>query len=140
MEENQKSTLSNFMSLIYVIYLILFLLGTVALLIFGITGTISFVYFIIAVVADVVSLTILYTINYTLNELEKLKKELLEKKIVELKDPDAPVVEQRKKYIYNQLREENTEDVTFCKKCGYKLFKEDKECPNCHKKVNDKKN
>lgn len=33
---------------------------------------------------------------------------------------------------------ENGEKVKFCEKCGYQLFDDDTECPNCHTKRNIK--
>lgn len=42
------------------------------------------------------------------------------------------------KTVDNSKIEFGTEHVQFCKNCGYQLFDDDLECPNCHTKRNIK--
>ena len=63
-----------------------------------------------------------YAVNDLLDRVQILEEKLLKKKVLTKKDLSAPV------------KDEEILEIELCKVCGYQLFEEDTECPNCHTK------
>ena len=115
--EEEKGDLYVFAIVITVLSIISLIISILALT----NNALSIVGFIISLLITAFDLAIFWTINGISKKVNKLVN-LLEKKKV-ITSADTQVVD-------GLL--ENGEDVSYCKNCGYQLFVEDKECPNCH--------
>ena len=113
-------------------------------LIFGVMSY-GFIGFLVAVLLSLIvvaPVVLMYAVNDLLDRVEILEDKLLKKKVLTKKDLSTPVKEEEIWENTNaHLQPKNrkgdviVDDVEFCKVCGYQLFEEDTECPNCHTKV-----
>lgn len=111
-------------------------------LIFGVMSY-GFIGFLVAVLISLVivaPVVLMYAVNDLLDRVDVLETKLMKEKVLTKKDLTAPVEEEiwentnahlqsktRKGYIV-------VDNIELCKVCGYQLFDEDTECPNCHTK------
>ena len=113
-------------------------------LIFGVMsyGFIGFLVSVLVSLIIVAPVVLMYAVNDLLDRVEILEDKLLKKKVLTKKDLSTPAKEEEIWENTNaHLQPTNrkgdvvVDNVEFCKVCGYQLFEEDTECPNCHTKV-----
>ena len=90
------------------------------------------------IVAPVV---LMYAVNDLLDRVQILEEKLLKKKVLTKKDLSAPIKDEEiwentNAHLQptNRKGEVVVDNIELCKVCGYQLFEEDTECPNCHTK------
>ncbi len=118
----KKNNWSAIVGIVTIIYAIAFVSCELVLLIFTVQKAISVAVFLIATLSWTMSLILLLGLNNAMKRIDTLEELLLSKKVIE--EQEIEEVESG----------EAVENVEYCKKCGYQLFEEDKECPMCHTK------
>lgn len=111
-------------------------------LIFGVMSY-GFIGFLVAVLISLVivaPVVLMYAVNDLLDRVDVLETKLMKKKVLTKKDLTAPVEEEiwenANAHLQPKTRKGDivVDNVELCKVCGYQLFDEDTECPNCHTK------
>lgn len=120
---------SNLVSIIASIFTILTILGSIILLIFSFLGDVHIIVAIISILATAFLVSLIYALSNALERIEQLEKVLIDKKIIDILD-----LEKEEKTI-EEIENAEVEGVSLCPNCGYQIFEDDKECPNCHKKI-----
>ena len=119
-----KNSLSNCKSpftIVGHIFTGLSIIGFTLLLVLGVDIITSLILF----SSDILIISLLYGLGTALTKIKRLEHILHEKKLINYED-SVTINESNFTLIEPQV-----DNITFCKKCGYQLFPEDKECPNC---------
>ena len=122
---------------------ILFVLSGIIFLILSLLlGYSYFIAFIVVIVEALIALLPLYALANAIKRIDRLEYLLLQKKIIKNKDIYEEIdykkleanttIESRS---LQEIQEGEIDGITLCKKCGYQIFEEDEECPNCHTKI-----
>lgn len=125
----KKNYSSASVSLIASIFMILTIIGSLVSLIMVFLGYLHIIVAIISIILTVCVIVLMYALGNALERIEKLESALLDKKIIKESDLE------KEEKTFEDLQTGNIEGVSLCKKCGYQIFEEDTECPNCHTPV-----
>lgn len=122
---------SSTISIISSIFMLLTIMGSVICLVLAFLKVIHIVIAIISIILSICYITLMYALANALERIEKLETALLDKKVIEETD-----LEKEEEKTFEEIENGELEGVTLCKECGYQLFEDDLECPNCHTKKN----
>lgn len=126
----KKEFTSKAVSIMASIYLLIFIVVSLVELILVCVGALHIITFLASLLSSFCILLLLMALNNALNRIERLETALLEKKIIKEKD-----LEEKRQPTYTEIKEGQIDGVSLCKHCGYQIFEEDIECPNCKNKI-----
>ena len=132
----------KYLGIMLVVEIVAVAISIVGGLIFGVMSY-GFIGFLIAVILSLIvvaPVVLTYAVNDLLDRVDVLETKLMKKKVLTKKNLTAPVEEEIWENTNAHLQpttrkgEIVVDNIELCKVCGYQLFDEDTECPNCHTK------
>lgn len=124
--ENEK--LSNYVYPIAIIYTTLDIISVITIVILAATKIVPVWSIFVCLFAPIPELIIFWSLSATINKVN----DILERKGGKKKAVD---IQQKSIDSIVDSIESLNEHFVLCKKCGYQIFDDDKECPNCGNKI-----
>jgi len=137
--------MKKYLGALFVVELVAVIFGIGVMFVVAINamGAMGVVFALLLAIVFIAPVVILYAVLNLLDRVEILEDKLLKKKVLTKKDLETPVKEDIIWENENSKLQPTfkgkiiaDEEVELCKNCGYQMFPEDTECPNCHTKRN----